>query len=78
MARRCIRVYYLKCVISLLPMMHTQVNEIIGKYAKKGIPPSQIGVLLRDSYGVGQVKSVTGNKILRILKSQGAFVGVKM
>lgn len=28
-------------------------------------------MLLRDSYGVGQVKSVTGNKILRILKSQG-------
>lgn len=28
-------------------------------------------MLLRDSYGVGQIKSVTGNKILRILKSQG-------
>ncbi|GAA6013826.1 hypothetical protein JCM11491_000437 [Sporobolomyces phaffii] len=33
--------------------------------------PSQIGVVLRDSHGVAQVKSVTGNKILRILKTNG-------
>ncbi|KAJ6001849.1 hypothetical protein N7522_007076 [Penicillium canescens] len=33
--------------------------------------PDQIGVVLRDSHGVAQVKFVTGNKILRILKSSG-------
>ena len=33
--------------------------------------PSQIGVVLRDSHGVAQVRFVTGNKILRILKSGG-------
>lgn len=33
--------------------------------------PSQIGVLLRDSYGVAQVKSVTGQKIMRLLKANG-------
>jgi small subunit ribosomal protein S13e len=32
---------------------------------------SQIGVILRDSNGIAQVKSVTGNKILRILKKSG-------
>jgi small subunit ribosomal protein S13e len=47
------------------------VIEQICKYAKKGMPPSQIGVLLRDSAGIPQVKSVTGNKILRILKLRG-------
>ena len=31
----------------------------------------KIGVQLRDSYGIAQVKSVTGNKILRILKKSG-------
>merc|ERR1712029_670156 len=31
----------------------------------------QIGVILRDSHGVAQVRFVTGNKILRILKSKG-------
>lgn len=48
-----------------------QVNETIGKMAKKGLTPSQIGVLLRDSHGIAQVKSVTGSKILRLLKAQG-------
>lgn len=33
--------------------------------------PSQIGVVLRDSMGIPQVNFVTGNKILRILKSNG-------
>lgn len=30
-----------------------------------------IGVILRDSHGVAQVRYVTGNKILRILKAKG-------
>lgn len=32
---------------------------------------SLTGVILRDSHGVAQVRFVTGNKILRILKSKG-------
>ncbi|KAI9297275.1 hypothetical protein K502DRAFT_323361 [Neoconidiobolus thromboides FSU 785] len=47
------------------------LNEHICKLAKKGLTPSQIGVLLRDSHGVPQVKAITGNKVLRILKSNG-------
>merc|ERR1712230_8132 len=47
------------------------VVENICKLARKGATPSQIGVVLRDSHGVAQVKVVTGNKILRILKSNG-------
>ena len=41
------------------------------KLAKKGLSPSQIGVILRDSHGIAQVKAVTGNKILRLLKANG-------
>ncbi|KAL5340327.1 ribosomal S13/S15 N-terminal domain-containing protein [Aspergillus crustosus] len=48
-----------------------QVVDQIYKLARKGASPSQIGVVLRDSHGVAQVKTVTGNKILRILKSGG-------
>jgi small subunit ribosomal protein S13e len=67
-----------------------QVVGDICKLAKKGATPSQIGVILRDSHGVAQVKVVTGkitleggvgramtdgfragNKILRILRSNG-------
>ena len=37
-----------------------QVVEQICRLAKKGTTPSQIGVILRDSHGVAQVKVVTG------------------
>ncbi|KAI1497361.1 40S ribosomal protein S13 [Biscogniauxia marginata] len=48
-----------------------QVEEQICRLARKGATPSQIGVVLRDSHGIAQVRVVTGNKILRILKSNG-------
>lgn len=47
------------------------VVEHIVKLARKGLTPSQIGVVLRDSHGIPQVRFVTGNKILRILKTEG-------
>jgi hypothetical protein len=47
------------------------VVDHISKLARKGLTPSQIGVTLRDSHGIPQVRFVTGNKILRILKAQG-------
>ena len=45
--------------------------DTIVKLARKGATPSQIGVTLRDSHGIPQVKGVTGSKILRILKKNG-------
>jgi small subunit ribosomal protein S13e len=48
-----------------------EINSLIIKLAKKGLVPSQIGVYLRDCKGVPQVKTLTGNKILRILKING-------
>ncbi|KZO94189.1 hypothetical protein CALVIDRAFT_484750 [Calocera viscosa TUFC12733] len=48
-----------------------EVCDQIFKLARKGLTPSQIGVQLRDSQGIPQVKTITGNKILRILKSNG-------
>ena len=46
-----------------------QVVDQICKLAKKGATPSQIGVVLRDSHGVAQVKVVTG-MILRSRKKR--------
>jgi small subunit ribosomal protein S13e len=59
---------------SALPYLRsipTWLKLQICKLAKRGQTPSQIGVILRDSHGVSQVRFVTGNKILRILKSKG-------
>ncbi|PVV01327.1 hypothetical protein BB560_004254 [Smittium megazygosporum] len=48
-----------------------EVCSTICKLAKKGVTPSQIGVVLRDSHGIPIVRFVTGNKIVRILKANG-------
>jgi len=56
---------------SWLKISAEEVKDQVAKMARKGMTPSQIGVLLRDSHGIAQVKSITGNKILRILKMRG-------
>ncbi|KAK0185327.1 40S ribosomal protein S13 [Armillaria mellea] len=48
-----------------------QVVDWIVQLAKKGRTPSQIGAYLRDERGIPQARFITGNKILRILKSKG-------
>ena len=49
----------------------SDIIELIVKYAKKGMTESQIGVILRDQYGIPQVRFLTGKKIHRILKKKG-------
>lgn len=49
------------------------VVDQICKLAKKGATPSQIGVVLRDSHGIAQVKVVTG-----MLAIQQAMEGEKV
>ncbi|XP_027696398.1 40S ribosomal protein S13-like, partial [Vombatus ursinus] len=62
---------YRRSVPTWLTLTSDNGKEQIYELAKKGLTPSQIGVILRDSHGMAQVCFVTGNKILRILKSQG-------
>eukprot|EP01128_Nolandella_sp_AFSM9_P001367 TRINITY_DN114_c0_g1_i1.p2 TRINITY_DN114_c0_g1~~TRINITY_DN114_c0_g1_i1.p2 ORF type:complete len:152 (+),score=32.44 TRINITY_DN114_c0_g1_i1:32-487(+) len=62
---------YKRSAPSWLKISPEQVNEHVCKLARKGLTPSQIGVLLRDAHGIGQVSNVTGNKVLRILKANG-------
>ncbi len=45
-----------------------EVENQVVKLAKKGIPPSLIGVILRDSHGIPLIKIVTGKSISQILK----------
>uniref|UniRef100_T1J128 Small ribosomal subunit protein uS15 n=1 Tax=Strigamia maritima TaxID=126957 RepID=T1J128_STRMM len=62
---------YRRSVPTWLKLTSEDVVEQICKLAKKGLTPSQIGVILRDSHGVAQVRFVSGSKILRILKAKG-------
>ena len=69
---------YRRAPPSWLKTTPEDVVEHITKLARKGLTPSQIGVTLRDSHGIPQVRFVTGNKILRILKSNGAFLSMSL
>jgi small subunit ribosomal protein S13e len=62
---------YRRSAPSWLKTTAEDVVDLIVKNAKKGMTPSQIGVVLRDQHGVARITSVTGNKIVRILKAQG-------
>lgn len=47
------------------------VKEEIFKLARRGFTPSQIGVMLRDHMGIPNINSLTGAKVLRVLKTAG-------
>merc|ERR1712021_111983 len=68
-SRRCLP--YRKAPPSWVGITASDLTEQIVKLAKRGSSPSQIGVLLRDQYGIPQVSGVTGQKILRVLKVNG-------
>ncbi|MFW5902559.1 MAG: 30S ribosomal protein S15 [archaeon] len=48
-----------------------EVREKIEELREKGNSPSDIGRILRDQYGVPDVKAITGEKITQILEKQG-------
>eukprot|EP00826_Nyctotherus_ovalis_P043320 TRINITY_DN454_c0_g1_i10.p1 TRINITY_DN454_c0_g1~~TRINITY_DN454_c0_g1_i10.p1 ORF type:complete len:158 (-),score=51.10 TRINITY_DN454_c0_g1_i10:131-604(-) len=68
-SRRCLP--YKKTAPNWIQMSVQDLSDQICKLAKKGMTPSQIGVLLRDSNGIPQVDYITGSKIGRILRKNG-------
>jgi ribosomal protein S15P/S13E len=52
-----------------------EIELLIVKLAKSGMSSSQIGLHLRDTYGIPDVQKITGHKILSTLKEKG--LGIK-
>ena len=50
-----------------VPLKSAEIKMLILKLAKEGIPPSGIGLQLRDQYGIPDVKVITGKRISEIL-----------
>ena len=48
-----------------------EVEMLVVKLAKQGLTTSQIGLVLRDSYGIPDVEKITKKKITKILKEKG-------
>jgi small subunit ribosomal protein S15 len=45
-----------------------EVTAMIIKLAKEGVPPSAIGVRLRDDYGIPLVKPIIGKSVMQLLR----------
>jgi len=45
-----------------------EIEQLVVKLAKAGKTTSQIGLMLRDSYGIPDVKVITGKKITKIVE----------
>jgi len=48
-----------------------EIEMLVLKLAKEGLKPSQIGLHLRDSYGIPDVRFITGKTITQILNEKG-------
>ncbi len=57
----------LKKVPSWAPYKESEVEKLVVKYAKSGKTASEIGLVLRDAYGINSVKALTGKTITALL-----------
>jgi len=48
-----------------------EVEQLVVKLAKEGVPPSKIGLVLRDQYSIPKVKDITEKTITQILVENG-------
>ena len=48
-----------------------EIEEMILKFNREGKSTSEIGIVLRDQYGIPSVKDVTGERITEILRRNG-------
>ena len=54
-----------------LEMSEEEIVELIVQLHREGQSTSQIGIILRDQYGIPSTKTVLGAKITEILKDNG-------
>jgi len=47
-----------------------EIELLIGKLAKEGKTASEIGIILRDSYGIPSIKLLTGKRLQEILSEK--------
>ncbi|MCC7574273.1 30S ribosomal protein S15 [Candidatus Woesearchaeota archaeon] len=59
-----------KVVPGWLKYSAKEAELLVVKYAKEEKKPSQIGIFLRDQYGIPDIKVVTGKTITQILKEK--------
>lgn len=56
-----------KSVPSWVRYKSKEVEQLVGKLGKEGVSAAKIGINLRDTYGIPDVKTLTGKSISKIL-----------
>jgi len=51
-------------------MEQEEVEEVIVELSEKGKSPSEIGLVLRDQYGIPDVKDILGKKLTKFLEEE--------
>ena len=55
-----------------------EIEEMILKFNREGKSTSEIGIILRDQYGIPKVKDVTGERITQILRRKVIELGEEL
>jgi len=58
---------------SWLKYKPNEVEKLVLKLGKEGKSAAVIGTILRDSYGIPSVKTITGKRIVKILKENKIY-----
>ncbi len=58
------------------PFKDKEVEKLVVKYGKTGKTASEIGMILRDAYGITSVKTLTQKRVLAILKENDLVKGL--
>ena len=58
----------IKRVPSWMRYKGNEIEKLVIRLAKSGTTPSEIGMVLRDTYGIHDIKAVAGKRITKILK----------
>lgn len=56
------------CVPSWITLSSNEIEELVVKYSKEGLTPSQIGLKLRDQHSIPLIKPITKKSVGEILK----------
>lgn len=54
-----------------VPLNATEIEDLIVKYTKDGMGSAKIGLILRDSYGVPNIRLATGKTATQIITEKG-------
>ena len=56
--------------VSWVPYKQKELELLVAKLAKSGLTPSQIGLHLRDTYGIPDVRKLLGKRLTAVLDSK--------